>query len=456
MKEKAVVLLSGGLDSAVTLYMAGKAGYDCRCLVFDYGQRHKKELALAKKIARAAGADITVVKLDFPWKGSSLTDRKEKLPLRRSLGAIKSSGVPSTYVPARNTVFLSVAASFAEAIGARAIFIGAHSQDSSGYPDCRKEYLDAFALALRLGTKAGLEGQLKLKFPLIKRSKADIIRTGASLGVPFGLTWSCYAGEKEPCDSCDSCVLRAKGFKEAGLADPALETISAHSAAVAEVFSSFQGEGVFVGARQIFVRFGKCNMSCDFCDTPRRRGRTYTAKELINRIRTLEKRCGPHHSVSLTGGEPLMHAEFLKELLPMIKGAGLKTYLETNGTLPRELKCVIGDIDIIAMDFKLPSSTKDRHYWREHAEFLGIARSKKVFVKAVVTPSTSKDDIARAVALIKDADYKIPFIIQPATPVKASDEAVPLKRLGEIYEMTKRDIADPRIVPQVHKALGIR
>lgn len=223
MKPKAVVLLSGGLDSAVTLYKAKDMGYDCHCLAFDYGQRHKKEMRLSRLIAKEAGAKFTVSKLAFPWKGSSLVDKAMDLPSGRTPGEIEAEGVPSTYVPARNTIFLSIAASMAEAIGARAIFIGAHSQDSSGYPDCRIGYLKAFNNVIKLGTKAGNENKLELKFPLIGSKKSGIIKLGKELGVPFRLTWSCYEGGKKPCGKCDSCVLRAKGFKEAGVIDEAIK-----------------------------------------------------------------------------------------------------------------------------------------------------------------------------------------------------------------------------------------
>lgn len=220
--HKAIVLLSGGLDSAVALYGAKADGYDCHCLSFDYGQRHKKEIESAKLIAKNSGARLHIVKLGLPWKGSSLLDKKRKLPLDRTIEDINNK-IPSTYVPSRNTIFLSMASSLAEAIGARAIFIGAHYEDSSGYPDCRKDYLEAFRKVIKLGTKAGRDNALILKFPLINKGKSGIIREAKRLGVPFELTWSCYKGGKTPCRRCDSCILRAKGFLEAGIKDPLIK-----------------------------------------------------------------------------------------------------------------------------------------------------------------------------------------------------------------------------------------
>ena len=219
--KKAVVLLSGGLDSAVTLFFAKNKGYDCRCLNFDYGQRHRIEMTMAKELANAAGVELRTEKLDLSWGGSSLLDKNSSLAYDRTPEEINRSGIPSTYVPARNSIFLSIAASYAEAIGADKIFIGAHSEDSSGYPDCRKEYLEAFDRMIKIGTRRGLEGNLSLEFPLINMAKRDIVKLGDSLGVPFQYTWSCYEGGRSPCGRCDSCILREKGFKESGVADPA-------------------------------------------------------------------------------------------------------------------------------------------------------------------------------------------------------------------------------------------
>ncbi len=218
MKNKsAVVLLSGGLDSATALYVAKRNGYRCFCLVFDYGQRHRREIESAKKIAAKAGCPFQVLKITFPWKGSALLDRNSIIPR-------KGKGIPSTYVPGRNIIFLSFALSFAESINASAIFIGAHTQDYSGYPDCRPEFLRAFTRAARCGTRAGVEKRgIAIKAPLIHMSKAAIIRLGSRLHVPFDLTWSCYRGDLVPCEECDSCTYRAKGFKEANVADPLLK-----------------------------------------------------------------------------------------------------------------------------------------------------------------------------------------------------------------------------------------
>ncbi|MBF0594940.1 MAG: 7-cyano-7-deazaguanine synthase QueC, partial [Candidatus Omnitrophica bacterium] len=210
--KKAIVLLSGGLDSATTLYYAKAKGYDVRALVFDYGQRHKKEILAARAVAKAAGVPLETVRIAMPWKGSALLDQKIKVPV----SGVKKGVIPSTYVPARNIIFVSFAASFAEAVGARVIFIGANALDYSGYPDCRPEFFRAFQKTLDAGLKAGVEHHgVRIETPLIRMSKAEIIRLGFKLGVPYEKTWSCYQGGKSPCGVCDSCRLRDKGFKEA-------------------------------------------------------------------------------------------------------------------------------------------------------------------------------------------------------------------------------------------------
>lgn len=215
--------MSGGLDSAVTLYLAGRESPGVNCLIFDYGQRHKREIEAAKEIARRSGSPCRVIELDFPWKGSSLLDEKVQIPIRNNeITKQPNNEIPSTYVPGRNIIFLSYAVSFAEAIGAGLIYIGAHAQDYSGYPDCRPQFYRAFRRAVACGTKAGLERRIQIKTPLINKAKAEIIRIGARLKVPFELTWSCYQGGSRPCARCDSCYYRSKGFSEAGLSDPLL------------------------------------------------------------------------------------------------------------------------------------------------------------------------------------------------------------------------------------------
>jgi len=219
--KKAVCLISGGLDSCTTAYIAKKEGYEIYALTFNYGQRHDKEINCAKKIASSVNAKnhiIFDINLDM-FGGSSLVDKSKKIEKDHNLNDIGKT-IPSTYVPARNTVFLSIALAFAETIDADAIFIGATATDYSGYPDCRPEYIDAFEKMAGLATKKGVEGKpIQIKAPLINLSKAEIIKKGLKLGAPFEKTWSCYNGDKNACGRCDSCLLRLKGFKEANVKD---------------------------------------------------------------------------------------------------------------------------------------------------------------------------------------------------------------------------------------------
>lgn len=222
--KKAVVLLSGGLDSATTLAIAKSQGYDPYALSFAYGQRHSRELESAKRVAAALGAkEHLILTLDLRLIGGSALTADIPIPKGRSRDEI-GSGIPVTYVPARNTIFLSHALGWAEVLGAQDIFFGANFYDYSGYPDCRPEYIEAFERLANLATKAGVEGKSKFKIhtPLIRMTKAEIIRTSHALGVDFALTWSCYepAPDGRACGLCDSCLLRKKGFTEAGLSDP--------------------------------------------------------------------------------------------------------------------------------------------------------------------------------------------------------------------------------------------
>jgi len=216
---KAVVLLSGGIDSATTLYYAKNRGYERLCLTFDYGQRHRKEIDFAKALARASNSRIELIKISLPWKGSSLIDRGIKLPK----GKERRSDIPSTYVPGRNIIFLSYAASYADAVGAEKIFIGANQIDYSGYPDCRSNFLDSFEDAVRKGTKRGIEAKnISIDAPLINKRKSAIIKMALKLKVPLKYTWSCYKGGRKPCGLCDSCIIRSMAFKKAGVEDPLL------------------------------------------------------------------------------------------------------------------------------------------------------------------------------------------------------------------------------------------
>ncbi|TLS17520.1 MAG: 7-cyano-7-deazaguanine synthase QueC [Betaproteobacteria bacterium] len=217
----AIVLLSGGLDSATCLAIAKSEGFAPYCLSFDYGQRHKAELQAAARVAAALGAkEHRVVRLDIgQFGGSALTDSSIAVPVE----GVQAGGIPVTYVPARNTVMLSFALAWAEVLGAKDIFVGVNAVDYSGYPDCRPEFIAAFERMANLATKAGVEGaELHVHAPLIDLAKAQIVQRGTALGVDYGITVSCYQADDEgrACGVCDSCRLRAEGFRAAGLADP--------------------------------------------------------------------------------------------------------------------------------------------------------------------------------------------------------------------------------------------
>lgn len=218
--EKAVVILSGGLDSTTCMGLAQAAGYEVYPLTFDYGQRHDIELACARKVAAHYKVKShPVVKLDFLRQigGSALTDENIDVPHT----GVATDEIPITYVPGRNLLFLSMAASYAEVIGAKAIYIGVNALDYSGYPDCRPEFIDQVQKTLAVGTKAGVEGEpIRIETPLLHWTKAEIIQRGMAIDVPYELTTSCYEGKAEACGECDSCRLRLKGFAEAGYQDP--------------------------------------------------------------------------------------------------------------------------------------------------------------------------------------------------------------------------------------------
>jgi len=218
-ERSAIVLLSGGLDSATALAIARDDGYTCRALSFDYGQRHRAELEAARAVARSLGAtEHRTMKIDFAGiGGSALTDTGIRVP------ETPTNGIPVTYVPARNTVFLALALGWAEVAGADAIFIGVNALDYSGYPDCRPEYIAAFQAMADLATKAAVEGKpVRIETPIIGLTKAEIIECGMALGVDYSLTVSCYQADERgrACGICDSCRLRRAGFEAAGVADP--------------------------------------------------------------------------------------------------------------------------------------------------------------------------------------------------------------------------------------------
>ncbi|HUJ00757.1 MAG TPA: 7-cyano-7-deazaguanine synthase QueC [Usitatibacter sp.] len=217
--KRAVVLLSGGLDSATVLAIAAAAGWSCHALSVDYGQRHRAELAAASRVARALGAvEHRIARVDLAaFGGSALTDPKIAVPKQ------PSAGIPATYVPARNTIFLALALAHAEVVEADAIFTGANAVDYSGYPDCRPEFLAAFERLANLATKRAVEGSpIAIEAPIVRMSKAEIVRRGEELGVDYAMTVSCYEADEagRACGACDACRLRREGFRAAGLADP--------------------------------------------------------------------------------------------------------------------------------------------------------------------------------------------------------------------------------------------
>jgi 7-cyano-7-deazaguanine synthase len=225
VQKKAIVLLSGGLDSATTLAIARQEGFACYALTFRYGQRHQRETDAARRVARSLGVvEHRLMEIDLAaFGGSALTDLHREVPKdRQDLG--EATSIPATYVPARNTIFLSYALAWAEVLGAFDIFIGVNATDYSGYPDCRPEFIAAFEKMTNLATAAAVEGRgrYEIHVPIIRMTKAEIIRTGTRLGVDYSLTHSCYDPDPQgrSCGRCDSCRLRLKGFAEAGLQDP--------------------------------------------------------------------------------------------------------------------------------------------------------------------------------------------------------------------------------------------
>jgi 7-carboxy-7-deazaguanine synthase len=225
-------------------------------------------------------------------------------------------------------------------------------------------------------------------------------------------------------------------------------------AKVSEIFCSVQGEGPYAGVRQVFVRFWGCNLKCVWCDTPASREpggfEEYTAVQLAKKISVLGK---TYHSASITGGEPLMQDVFLREFLPLLKKQGLPIYLETNGILARELKSVLPYVDMVSMDIKLPTSTKDDPQWQAHEEFLQVARGKKVFVKAVISAQTQPHDIVRMTRLLQKIDPEILLVLQPGTH---RGYAAAVRKALVFQEYCLRFLSDVRVIPQAHKVLDLK
>lgn len=356
--DRAVVLLSGGIDSTTTLAIAAAEGFEPYALTFDYGQRHLKEIEAARRVAiHLRAKEHVVVKMDLRvWGGSALTD-DIAVPKGRRIEEMAQE-IPVTYVPARNTIFLSFALAWAEVLRASDLFIGVNAIDYSGYPDCRPEYIEAYERMASLATKAGVEGKqdLRIHTPLIKLSKAEIIRRGLEIGVDYKLTSSCYdpSTEGEACGICDSCTLRQKGilgerYRRSNKV-PSPSSVLKMTYFVKEVYYTLQGEGANTGRPAVFCRFAGCNLwsgreedragaVCRFCDTEfvgvdgPGGGAFSDAQFLADAIesRWPEKvlNASPRFAVC-TGGEPLLQLD--SELVEALHQRGFEVAVETNGT----------------------------------------------------------------------------------------------------------------------------
>ena len=231
-------------------------------------------------------------------------------------------------------------------------------------------------------------------------------------------------------------------------------------ASLQEIFSSFQGEGIFVGEPHIFVRFNGCHILCRYCDSPEsEHSFARSVEEVAEEVEVLERTRGPHHAVSLTGGEPLLHVDFLEGLLPLLKERGFATYLETNGILFGALQRLLPWTDIVAMDLKPPSATGERPFWNEHERFLRIAFERLgscCFVKVVTTQETTEDDMRRCIGIVSEVDPAIPFVIQPVTPYRDVHEHASQDVLVRFNDLALRQLTDVRVIPQIHKLIGVR
>ncbi len=229
---------------------------------------------------------------------------------------------------------------------------------------------------------------------------------------------------------------------------------------ISEIFSSLQGEGPYLGVKQIFVRFGRCNMHCVYCDELAKMKeesfQIYDLDGLIAEVMEMEREKGKHHSISLTGGEPLLYAPFLVHFMPLLKEKGFTLYLETNGTLPEALNSVLEYSDIIAMDLKPASSTGDRSFEAQHQKFLEIASRKEVFIKVVITPDTREDEIRRCVEIVRSVNANIPFIFQPLSDAFGINTQALQLIEGFFFNVAKKHLSDVRVIPQMHKIWGVR
>ncbi len=344
------------MDSTTAAAIAQRRGFDVHALSIRYGQRHAVELEAARRVATSLGiARHVVIDIDLRAFGGSALTAEIEVPKDTPIGEI-GSGIPATYVPARNTVFLSLALAWAETLGACDIFLGANALDYSGYPDCRPEYIEAFQRMANLATKAGVEGggRITIHTPLITLSKREIVTQGLALGLDYAITSTCYdpAPDGAACGHCEACLLRLKGFREAGVEDPARyggETGN-RSYAVKEIFYTLQGEGANTGRPAVFCRFAGCNLwsgrktdretaVCGFCDTDfvgtdgPGGGKFASAEQVASAVASTWPPDGGHgrRLVVCTGGEPLLQLD--QPLLLALHEAGFEVAVETNGTI---------------------------------------------------------------------------------------------------------------------------
>lgn len=229
-------------------------------------------------------------------------------------------------------------------------------------------------------------------------------------------------------------------------------------APITEIFSSIQGEGIFLGQRQIFIRFRGCNINCDYCDEQKKKDfSNFTVKQVINKIEKLNgHKRRDLFFVSLTGGEPLLYADYLKKLLPRLRKKSFKIYLETNGLLTDALKKIINLVDLVAMDIKLPSAVSNKKYWREHEEFLKIAQKKKNFVKIVITAKTKEEEIKKAIGIVEKISSGIPLVLQPVTPYGKITSTVKENKILHFKKIANHKLKTVKILPQMHKIAGIK